>query len=127
MSGIQCDPDLAELTPVMLSDNTEVKIPYYGSPEQLIATKIDSSVRKTLFFSPYDQTEMTDFNENVLASGPPGIDEQQLQHLCILYRGYPSTMVYSWLKRIYSSDENRLDSERSDLFALVKQLPDFIY
>ena len=117
----------AELTPVMLSDNTDINDPYYGSPEQYIATKRFDFVPPVFNLSPQTPQTQLEFDERILARQTSNIDELQLQHLLKLFRGYPADMVVGWLKRICSSCELKLESVRADLFVLVKQIDGFPY
>ena len=108
-------PTYTELTPVQLSDNTEVKVPVVSSypTNGQVNIKVEDS------FNEYPTESIIGFDNNYTQFGP-SFTQSHYTQLQSFVRGLPKSMFVNAIKKNYASCEVRMEEVRSHLFIILK-------
>ena len=123
-------PTYTELTPVQMSENTEVKVPVvssYPTNGQSYPTNGQQfSIKTEDSFSEYPTESFVMYDSNDVQFGP-NLTESHYVQLQNLFRGLPKSMFIQSIKKNYASCEVRMEEVRSCLFMYLKETDGFPY
>ena len=121
----------AELTPVILPDETEVKVPASYVPSSYPPVGQQLPVNMSQLHTPVNMTgECHDYNTVSIQACDvdklgPGISASHICQLKTLFRGLPKVLFINSVIKMYAGYEVRMDEVRNGLFEPFKEYDSF--